>query len=82
MRKCDVEKFVLARSKEENTLRKLLFMSHKHNGHPDARYGDDGEMQCNTCFCDFVRDSAEGLSAKMGDWNMKEYIRLNPIINT
>ena len=41
---------------EEYTLRNWLWLKHdpKH-----TLYGDDGEMQCNTCMLDFKRDSVE-----------------------
>lgn len=46
--------------KNENyQLRKLLWLNH---GCPiRSLYGDDGEMQCNSCLIDFKRDSVEDI---------------------
>lgn len=39
--------------KENQILRELLWLRHGCMG----LYGDDGEMQCNSCIIDFKRDS-------------------------
>ncbi len=41
-------------------LRRLLW-EHHASGH--GLYGDDGEMQCNTCLLDFKRDSIEQIES-------------------
>lgn len=41
------------RTDEEWELRRLLWL---HHGCTEGIYGDDGEMQCNACRIDFVRD--------------------------
>lgn len=54
----------------------MLFMSHSHIDHRgnqiDARYGDDGEMTCNACGADFVRDSVETLQTKMHNYGLMQ----------
>jgi len=60
--------------KEENKeLRKLLWLRHAI-GH--ILYGDDGELQCNTCQIDFKEDSVDEISMKFLKQNMKK-IRSN-----
>lgn len=59
----------------ERKLRYLLFMGHRHDGNPLCLYGDDGEMQCGVCHCDFVRDTPDELQRKIEHWNMQECIR-------
>ena len=61
---------------DNRKLRYLLFMGHGHDGYPMCLYGDDGEMQCGVCFCDFVRDMPDDLQRKMERWSMQECIRL------
>lgn len=63
-------------SDEERILRKLLFMSHGASGH--HLYGDDGELQCNSCMIDFKRDSVESIALKTNKYYMREYIEANP----
>lgn len=46
-------------------------MGHRHGGKSANLYGDDGEMQCSQCFCDFVRDSVDDMEKKIGDFNMR-----------
>ena len=53
---------------DDRKLRYLLFMGHGHEGYPMCLYGDDGEMQCGVCFCDFVRDTPDELQRKMERW--------------
>ena len=63
--------------KNEEILRELLFMEH----HCDAKYGDDGEMQCGKCMIDFRRDSAEEIKRKIAARNlerMKKWSEENP----
>jgi hypothetical protein len=40
---------------ENLALRRLLWLSHRRSVEPGVLYGDDGEMQCNGCLCDFRR---------------------------
>ena len=77
MRDKEAATFYSSRTKEENALRKMLFRQHSHGGSSACLYGDDGEMSCGVCFCDFVRDSVEELKQKTYDFNMREYARLN-----
>jgi len=43
-------------------LRWLLWLRHGCNG--ASLYGDDGEMQCNTCMIDFKRDDPLDIEQK------------------
>ena len=63
---------------EENyNLRLLMFYQHSHFGKSAlALYGDDGEMSCNTCGCDFKRDSSEQLGNKIKMYNIKAWTEL------
>lgn len=47
------------RTDEEWELRRLLWL---HHGCMEGIYGDDGEMQCNACMLDFVRDDIEKIT--------------------
>ena len=48
--------------KQENKeLRKLLWLRHGCT----SLYGDDGEMQCNSCMIDFKRDSIKSIAHRM-----------------
>lgn len=49
--------------KENATLRRLLWQEHPHT----AKYGDDGELQCNapSCLIDFKRDLVENIETKV-----------------
>lgn len=49
-------------------LRTLLFLQHGNDEH--YLYSDDGEMQCNTCGCDFKTDSAAELRNKIARYNL------------
>ncbi len=44
---------------EIQELRRILWL---HHGCTDGIYGDDGEMQCNACMLDFVRDDIEKIT--------------------
>ena len=55
-----------AKLEEENKiLRRLLWTIHSRDN--CNLYGDDGEMQCNTCVIDFKRDSAEKIDKRFFD---------------
>lgn len=56
-------------SEDEKELRRMLFWAHGSMGH--GLYGDDGERQCNTCFCDFKRDTVAQLKSKMDNYQMR-----------
>jgi hypothetical protein len=58
-------------SKEEHTLRQLLWLRHGCEHH--ILYGDDGEMQCSHCRIDFLRLAPEEIEHKLYDINMKKY---------
>lgn len=63
-----------ARLQEESRiLRYLLAMSHEGKNH--RIYGDDGELQCPTCWVDFVRDSAQDIKRKIEEAGMRELRR-------
>ena len=61
---------------ENHNLRLLLFYQHSHFGKTAALYGDDGEMSCNTCLCDFKRDSPGLLQEKIQAYNVKAWKEL------
>lgn len=46
---------------ENQLLRVMLFLAHPCVG----KYGDDGELQCNSCVIDFKRDSAIEIDARI-----------------
>ena len=48
---------------ENQTLRRMLFNNHSC----EAKYGDDGEMQCNQpgCMIDFLRAPADEIEGKL-----------------
>jgi len=50
-----------ARERAEANLRQEWWLNHGHAF--SALYGDDGEMQCASCPCDFKRESIENLRA-------------------
>ena len=56
-------------SKDEETLRELLFAEHSCDG----KYGDDGERQCGSCMIDFRRDSVEEIKEKISYRNLKRW---------
>lgn len=62
-------------AKEIETLRMLLWLKH---GDKHVLYGDDGEMQCNTCWIDFKRDPIERIEAI---FNKKAIEAANEIIS-
>jgi len=53
---------------ENKKLRKMMFFAHLGCGH--VCYGDDGELQCNTCRIDFKRDSIDVIENKIIKANM------------
>jgi len=53
------------KNSEIKKLRKMLWLAHGSLGH--CLYGDDGEMQCNTCFIDFKRSTIEEIENRMQD---------------
>jgi len=58
---------------DELLLRQLLWL--KHGCSFPSLYGDDGEMQCNSCMIDFKRDSADRILKrfeKIGRKKLKE----------
>lgn len=59
-------------SENEKELRRMLFWAHGNTGH--YLYGDDGERQCNTCFCDFKRDTVEQLKKKIDAYYMRRAV--------
>lgn len=63
------------RTEEEKELRELLAIQHRHANIEgwSYMYFDDGELQCGICGCDFVRDSAKELNAKMYHYALKVF---------
>ena len=60
--------------KENQILRELLWLRHGCMG----LYGDDGEMQCNSCIIDFKRDSVLKIKDRfeeMGREFLEEYLK-------
>jgi hypothetical protein len=55
-------------SENEKLLRIMLFEQHGSSEH--YLYGDDGERVCNSCMCDFKRDTVEELQRKLYLYNM------------
>lgn len=82
MRDSEAAEFYSRRTKEENALREMLFMQHSHNGSNACLYGDDGEMQCGVCLCDFVRDSTEVLKQKIYVHKMRELACTGTFVTT
>ena len=61
------------RTEEEKKLRRLLAFQHTHRD-IDGRsymYFDDGEMQCQVCLADFLRDTVEELEQAIIKYNVK-----------
>lgn len=56
--------FLIADVSDDIALRKLLWLHHRCSD-IRALYGDDGEMQCNTCMVDFKRDSPKLIEKKL-----------------
>ena len=55
---------------EVHGLRKLLWLTHTCMESGNFLYGDDGEMQCGSCFVDFKRASLDTLFAHVrGPWS-------------
>jgi len=65
-----------AQGSEESNLRRLLFFAHGNDKH--LLYGDDGELQCSACMCDFKRDSADDLHEKILKYNHANYKPITP----
>jgi len=57
-----------------DSLRLLLFYAHSNMHH--VVYGDDGELQCNTCGCDFKRDSSQVLLDKISNYNLAQWAKM------
>jgi len=59
----------------EYMLRKLLF--HQHSGLEKTcmLYGDDGELQCQSCDIDFLRDSGEDIESRLMWIGMQKLIQ-------
>ena len=60
---------------ENRKLRKLLWI--RHGCYTSVLYGDDGEMQCNSCVLDFKRMSAKEIEACFQQMAVLRYISLN-----
>ena len=61
-------------AREIYILRKMLWLGHGHTG----MYGDDGEMQCSECLCeygfyDWKRTDIEEIEEKIYLGNLKKY---------
>lgn len=58
---------------EEILLRRLLWLRHGCGFH--MLYGDDGEMQCNSCMIDFKRNSPAQISDRFHRLGVQRYER-------
>lgn len=63
---------------DEMVLRKLLWL--RHGCSLESLYGDDGEMQCNTCRIDFKRDAAKAIADRFSDIGVEMLKRSLPKI--
>lgn len=52
-------------------LRTLLW--HRHGCPSECLYGDDGEIQCNSCGIDFKRDSSKKISQRLYEISIQKY---------
>jgi len=65
------EKMLNNREKQpELLLRKILWI--RHGCSFGSLYGDDGEMQCNSCGIDFLRDTEEQIHNRFYEISMKK----------
>jgi hypothetical protein len=63
-------------SKEELTLRRMLWL--RHGDRKDHYlYGDDGEMQCNTCRIDFMRMTVDEITDRFKEIALDMYKKQN-----
>ena len=60
-------------SNDEYALRQMIWMSHGEVG-KHFLYGDDGELNCNTCFLDFKRLTVMSIYNALHDQSMKKVI--------
>lgn len=58
-----------AARKDTERLRKELWLKHGCGG--AALYGDDGEMQCNSCLLDFKRNSVDQIVTRIWESDLK-----------
>ncbi len=61
----DYEKQISTYKKEDQRIRMKLWLLHGCGIH--ILYGDDGEMQCNSCLLDFLRDPWKKILDKIDD---------------
>lgn len=64
-------------AKENKTLRSLLWL--RHGCESSAKYGDDGEMQCNQCGIDFKRMLASDISKVFYGMNKREIEKMKKV---
>lgn len=58
---------------DEYRLRRLIFMQHSN---PECMlYGDDGELSCNSCDIDFMRDTPKEIEDRIYELNMLKMIK-------
>jgi len=65
---------VVKLARDIRSLRALLFASHDPT-YTHSVYGDDGEMQCNTCGIDFRRDSVHEIDHTLTENKLKELMK-------
>jgi hypothetical protein len=59
---------------EEHTLRYMLWLNHgRLTGH--YLYGDDGELNCNSCGIDFRRHTVKSILDALSEQNMTRVIK-------
>jgi hypothetical protein len=56
---------------DNKRLREMLFIEHYKEDH--LLYQDDGELQCNICDIDYVRDTLDDIELKRTLYFMKKY---------
>ena len=67
-------------AKENKIFRELLWLRHGCTG--VALYGDDGEMQCNSCRIDFRRDNANFIEKRLIEITTKAYEESQKVVGT
>lgn len=54
---------------------RLLFVQYQYDGSTIGLYGDDGEIRCNACGCDFVRNTATQFERKIYKYRMAQLVK-------
>lgn len=59
-----------------DNVRLRYLLARQHDGTKHMIYGDDGELQCGTCFIDFRRDAVPDIEKKLHAAGMRELQKL------